>query len=166
VKAAESNLGWEARKQPDWFRDKGSQLKAIIGQRNEFFRKWLRSGRSDDRQRYVVKRREANMTVKKAKNEWMQEKTRKVEAGLLMGNSLGSMWKSLKELQRGKFGLRSVKTRTIRKAKCDPCKVSDVLGRWQEHFSQVLNVTSSYVVQAEASVPSCRVRTELDVPPS
>ena len=46
------------------------------------------SGRNGDQQRSV------NSAVKKAKNEWMQEKARAV--GMLSSGSHGSMWKSLR----------------------------------------------------------------------
>ena len=44
----------------------------------------------------------------------MQEAARAVEVGMLFRGSDGSMWKSLRELQRGKAGLRPVKTKTSR----------------------------------------------------
>ncbi len=48
--------------------------------------------------RSVLQRREVNSAVKKAKNDWIQEKAREVEEGML---SRGSHWKCLRELRRG-----------------------------------------------------------------
>ena len=167
VDAAEVTLGWEWRKQPDWFREKGGQLKEQIEKRNLLFHKWLRSNRNEDRQRYILQRRAVNSAVKKAKNDWMQEKAREVEVGMLSRGSHGSMWKSLRELQRGKAGLKPVRTKTIRKANGDPCEsVMQAVNRWQEHFSQVLNIRSQFVEETVSSVPSMKVREELGVPPS
>ena len=83
--------------------------------------------------RSVLQRREVNSAVKKAKNDWIQEKAREVEVGM---PSRGSHWKCLRELQLGKAGLRPVRTRTIRKVNEDPCEnVEQAVKRWQEHFS-------------------------------
>lgn len=40
------------------------------------------------------------------------------------------------------------------------------LNRWQEHFSQVLNILSQFVEETVSSVLSMKVREELSVPPS
>ena len=60
--------------------------------------------------------------VKKAKNDWLQEKTNDVEVVMLCGGSHRSLWKSLMGLQWGMVGLRSVRKRTIKKANGDPCE--------------------------------------------
>ncbi len=143
VEAAVGTLGWETRRQRDWFKEKGLLLRNIIEERNGLFRRWLRSSRNEDRQRYVAKRREINREMRKAKNDWMQEKAREIEVGFMMGNSHRGMRKTLKELQRSKAGLRPMKTRMIRKANDDPCNGGEeVINRWQEHFSQVLRTIS------------------------
>ena len=98
VDAAEITLGWETRKQPDWFKEKGPQLKELINRRNLLFQGWLRSRINSDGQRYVLQRREVTKAVKKAKNVWLQEKAKEVEVGMLSGGSHGSTWKRLREL--------------------------------------------------------------------
>lgn len=55
------------------------------------FQRWLRSGKNEDRQRYILQRRLVNSAMKKAKNEWMQEKARGVEVEMLSRGSLGCM---------------------------------------------------------------------------
>ncbi len=76
--AAEDVLGWETRRQPDWFKESSLVLKGLIEKRNDdLFGRWLRSGRNSDRQRFVAQRRKAAAAVKKAKNAWLQEKHRK-----------------------------------------------------------------------------------------
>ena len=159
VDAAEITLGWETRNQPDWFKEKGSLLKELIDRRN--------LQRNSDRQRYVLQRREVTKAVKKAKNDWLQEKANEVEVAMLSGGSHRSMWKCLRELQRGRIGLRPVKTRTIKKANGDPCEsVEESVTHWQEHFCQVLNVQSRYVEDTVSSVQLMAVREELGMPPS
>ena len=79
VDAAEITFGWETKNQPDWFKEKGSLLKELIGRRNLLFQRWLRSTQNSDRQRYVLQRREVTKAVKKAKNDWLQEKANEVK---------------------------------------------------------------------------------------
>ena len=107
-------------------------MRNIIEKRNGLFIRWLRSSRNEDRQRYVAKRGQVNREVRKAKNDWMQEKAREVEVGFMMGKSHRGMWKNLKELQRSKAGLRPMKTKMIRKANGDPCNGGEeVINCWQ-----------------------------------
>ena len=96
VDAAETTLGQETRKQPDWFKEKGTQLKELIDRRNVLSQIWLRSGRSCDRQRYVIQKREVTKAVKKAKNDWLQEKASEVEVAMQSGHAHRSMWKSVR----------------------------------------------------------------------
>ena len=139
--------------QPDWFREKGHLLKPQIEKRNLLFHKWLRSRRNSDRQRYMLQRREVLKAVKKAKNDWLQEK---VEVANLSGGSQRNMWKSLRELQRGRAGLRPVKTRVIKKLNGDPCKsVEESMSRWQEHFCQILNTQIRFNMDTISSALSC-----------
>ncbi len=67
--AAEDVLGWETRRQPDWFRESSLVLKGLIEKRNDLFGRWLKSGRNSDRQRYVAQRRKAAAAVKMAPGE-------------------------------------------------------------------------------------------------
>ena len=167
VDAAEDTLGWERGMQPDWFREKGHLLKPQIEKRNLLFHKWLRSRRNSDRQRYVLQRREVLKAVKKAKNDWLQEMADEVEVANLSGGSQRNMWKSLRELQRGRAGLRPVKTRVIKKLNRDPCKsVEESVSRWQEHFCQILNTQSRFNMDTISSVQSMAVREDLGLPPS
>ena len=62
--AADDVLGWETRRQPDWFKESSSVLKGLIEKKNDLFGRWLRSGRNSDRQRYVAQQRKAATAVK------------------------------------------------------------------------------------------------------
>ncbi len=75
-KSAEMVLGWEKRRQPDWFLDSIDQLRGLIQKRNALFARWLKTRCDRDRQSYVNQRREVAREVKRAKNEWFQRKAR------------------------------------------------------------------------------------------
>ena len=167
VSTGESVLGWECRKQPDWFKESAPALEGLIKKRNLLFGRWLRSGRNSDRQRYVAQRRVVAGAVKKAKNEWLQEKARAVEVGMLSGGTGGGAWRCMREIQKGRAGMRPVMTRVIKKSSGEVCVGRDeALLRWQEHFGNVLNIRSSYLEDVINEVPDCPIDESLDAPPS
>ena len=57
VGAAESVIGYESRRQPDWYKDNASVLRELIERRNMLFGTWLKSGSKGNRQKYVSQRR-------------------------------------------------------------------------------------------------------------
>ena len=164
VSAAE---GWETRRQPHWFNESTPVLKELIDRRNLLFGRWLRSGRNSDRQKYVDQRRVVAKAVRKAKSKWLEEQAREVEFAMLSGGSKRSMWSSLREIQRGRAGLRPVRSKVIRKANGELCAgPEESLSHWQEHFSAVLNMTSCFSNGIFHSVKQLPLREELDLPPS
>ena len=73
-------------------------------------------------------------------------------------------WKGLRELQRGKLGMRRpVRTRAVRDLDGKLCTGhDDTLQRWHQHFHDVLNVRSSYYVGVMNAVSDeYPVRSEL-----
>ena len=52
--------------------------------------------------------------MKQAKNDWQLEKARLVEVGMLSGGSSGLAWWSIREMQKGRAGLRPVTTKIIK----------------------------------------------------
>ena len=77
--SAEKCLGWENRKQPDWFKDSFEDLNKLIINCNLLFTKWLSTSHHSDRQRYVSQRWDVAHEVKHAKNACFQENAQQVE---------------------------------------------------------------------------------------
>ena len=167
VSAADNVLGRESRRQPDWFKECGPILEELRNKRNMLFGKWLRSGRNSDRQRYIAQRRLVAGAVKRAKNEWLQEKARIVEVGMLSSGSKGNAWKSMREIQKGRAGLRPTMTRVIRKVSGDGCVGRvESLQNWQDHFRNILNIRSSFSTDVINDVRDCPIDESLAAPPS
>ena len=53
TESATTILGYDKRRQPDWFHKNISTLKELISKRNTLFAKWLKTHHHSDRQRYV-----------------------------------------------------------------------------------------------------------------
>ena len=51
VVAAEGCLGFEKRKQPDWFRESSTSLKPLLQLRNGLYSKWLSSRKKSETRR-------------------------------------------------------------------------------------------------------------------
>ena len=96
--AAQEVLGWDRRKQPDWFQHNHKYLEELIAKRNKHFKQWLNSGKSTDRREYVALRQDVAKAVKKAKNDWLQEKAKEIESGMQSGSSRRGVWNSLKDI--------------------------------------------------------------------
>ena len=84
---AQEVLGWERRKQPDWFWQNGKDLEEWTAKQNKHFKEWLNSGKSIDRRKYVAVRQEVARAVKKTKNDWLQEKAKEIESRMQSGSS-------------------------------------------------------------------------------
>ena len=169
TKAAENVLGWEGRRQPDWFQENIANLQELIRKRNRLFTKWLRTHHHSDRQRYVAQRSAVAREVKRGKNTWFQQKAKQIEIEILQGASGRGVWQGLREIQRGRAGLQPVRPKAIRKedGQLHVCMGPDeVMQCWQKHFERVLNVRSSFIESAIQQGHQYPVREEMSEPPT
>ena len=75
-------------------------------------------------------------------------------------------WQGIRDIQRGRSGLNTVRPRAIRNIDGQMCMgPEETLQCWRDHFSTVLNVTSSYtevIIQAQHQYP----REDMSEPPT
>ena len=162
--SAEKCLGWENRRQPDWFKDNFEDLQKLIMNHNLLFAKWLSTGYHSDRQRYVSQRRAVAHEVRHAKNTWFQQKAQQVEIAMRGGKGV---WNGLWDIQRGRAGLRPVKPKAIRNSSGEICMGPESsLHRWHEHFETVLNTRSNFEESVIQSAEQRPVRKDLAQPPA
>jgi len=98
LKAAESVLGWEDSKQPDWFIESYSKLRPLIIKRNCLFQRWLKT---QLREHFVGQCRHVARMVRKTKNDWYQQQAQLVEEGVTSGGSMHVVWQSLCNIRQG-----------------------------------------------------------------
>ena len=98
LKAAEHTLGFEDKRQPDWYREYQFTLQVLIDKRNILFKKWLRTHQPRDRQKYVAQRRLVASEVKQAKNRLFQTKAQEGESGVMTGVAGRGVWKGLRDI--------------------------------------------------------------------
>ena len=167
LKAAKDTLGFEKRRQPDWFKDNEASLKNLIDTRNNLFSTWLRTHHHRHRQQFLSQRRLVASEIKHAKNEWFQAKACEVEHGMMTGIAGKGVWQGLRDIQRGRRGLQPVRPRVIKKRNGDVCvSPSEAVERWRQHFETVLNVNSDYQEAALLALCQYETRGDLDEPPT
>ena len=97
VNTGKALLGRDCRHQPDWYKNSAYSLKPLITSRNTLFSQWLRSQCHRDRQRYVEMRTTVTAAVRKAKNDWFQQKAKEIE-GKVMKGTVCDAWKYILEI--------------------------------------------------------------------
>jgi len=120
VNAGNELLGRDCRRQPDWYKDSVCTLQPQIASRNALFTQWLQSWCHRDRQRYVELRKTVTAAVRKAKNDWFQQKAKEIE-GKVMKGLVGDAWKYIRDIQSGRAGLKPTKPKAVRKLDGDLC---------------------------------------------
>ena len=79
VAGAEVIVSEDCRRQPDRFKDSAAILQPLIALQNALFKQWLHSQCHQDWQHYVSMRRTVPNSVRKAKNDWFQQREQEVE---------------------------------------------------------------------------------------
>lgn len=140
--AAQSILGNECRKHPDWFREKAATLKPLLEKRNKLYTKFLNSKKEHDKRAFTAFRTNVMKAMRDAKNSWFQNKAEEAQRGRFGGKSV---WRCITDIQRGRRGLVPLRTVTVRKEDGTPCTTpEEVQQRWNRHFTKVLNVRSQF----------------------
>ena len=65
--AAKDELGYENRKQPDWFRESKKDLKILIAERNRLYALWISTRLERDRKKHARARRLARQAIEMLK---------------------------------------------------------------------------------------------------
>ena len=143
TESAEETLGFQKRRQPDWFTESKDTLEPLLNERNQRYQEWISSGRSDDTwNRFKAARSKARAAVRSAKNSWFTNKAKSLDGARF---SSSRVWACVKDMQAAKQGLRPVSTTAIRDANGNICKsVEEQGGRWYQHFDGVLNIPSTF----------------------
>ena len=71
---ADSVLGYEGKKQPDWYSESIDTIEPALKQRNECYQRWLATGRIKDHTKFAKAWASARRTVREAKNAWFRSK--------------------------------------------------------------------------------------------
>eukprot|EP00117_Sycon_ciliatum_P015630 scpid74294/ scgid15399/ Craniofacial development protein 2; p97 bucentaur protein len=163
--AAQSALGRQGRRQPDWFADSRDTLKPLLVERNACHRSWITNGRrNDDYQKLRTARRQARQAVRTAKNQWFATVAGRVESGRF--NS-ARVWAGIRSLQDARSGLKPIPSMAILDENGNICTSPAEQGqRWSRHFTKVYNIPSTFDSGVIDQVEQQDIVEELGEPPN
>ena len=164
TETAQSVLGKENRRHPDWFKECADELKPFFERRNDLYNKWLSSGKEEDRLKFAKARNDAKRNTRKAKNKWFQQKATEAQNGRHGGKLV---WRCIRDMQCGRRGLVPVKSAVIRDETGQPCRTpQSTQQRWRRHFQEVLNMHSQFNAAEMEQVRQRPLRPHMAEPPS
>ena len=143
--AAKECLGYEDRRQPDWFRESEVDLNPLFAERNRLHTVWINNGGERNRKKYADARRAARRAVRGAKDAWFHRKASEAERGRNGGKIV---WRCIRDIQRGRRGLVPVRVAAVKDEDGNACTTTEAQQeRWKRHFSKVLNIQSQFDVE-------------------
>ena len=108
---AESVLGYETRRQPDWFRESEADIKPLLERWTRLYTLWLSTAREGDWKKFVKARSDARRAVRGAKDNWFQRKALEAQRSQFGGKAV---WRCVRDIQRGRRGLVPVRSAIVR----------------------------------------------------
>lgn len=164
ITAAKETIGRGKRKQPEWFTDSKDVLAPLIEEKNRAFERFLQSSSSRAKNEFRKLQRKVKKAVDKARDQWIAKVAADGEAAVKDGKT---RWESIRKLQRAFAGRRSVRPNAVKKLDGELAEgEAEVLQRWQQHFSSLLNTQSTVDDQVLNDMPSHPVCSEFDELPT
>ena len=133
--AAETELGYENRKQPDWFRESEADHKPLVAERNRLYVLWLSTGHKRDKKKHGNAHRIVRWVISVAKNAWFQCKVLEAERGRQSGRLV---WRCIRDIQRGRRGLVPVRSASVKDENGNVCMTFEV--KSERNFTKILNI--------------------------
>ena len=94
--AAQSTLGTQKRRSPDWFAENSSKLLPLYEQRNKFYLRYINTDSEEDRNNFKRARKEARRATREAKNQRFVMKAKEAQEGRNGGKVV---WKYICDIQ-------------------------------------------------------------------
>ena len=164
VAASSEVLGYETRRQPDWFRDSVDTLRPLIERKNAAHQEFLQKDTRDSKLVFRTQQRAVQRAVNAAKEVWIERVA--THADNLDCHSR-MQWECVRQLQEVNGGRKPARPLSVLDENgnltTDPAATCD---RWQRHFDGVLNITSQFSDSSLESLERRPTRHELDNPPT
>ena len=139
---AQSTLGTQKRRSPDWIAENSSKLLPLYEQRNKFYLRYINTNSEEDRNNFKRARNEARRATRGAKNQWFVMTAKEAKEGRNGGKVV---WKCIRDIQRGRKGLVPVNCTRLLDEEGKECKTPrQKQERWRRHFEHILNIYSQF----------------------
>lgn len=117
-----------------------------------------------DQHAFRKARSDTRREIRKAKDQWFRTKALEAEENRFSGKSI---WKSIRDMQRGRRGLVPMRSPTIRDEAGNPCTTpEEQQDRWRRHFASILNIQSQFDPEEMEKVKQRPIRAEIAELPS
>ena len=87
---ADNVLGYEDKKEPDWYSESADTIELALKERSECYQRWLATGQVRDHIRFAKARAQATRIVRAAKNAWFKSKAEAAQNDKFSGKGAGS----------------------------------------------------------------------------
>ena len=147
---AKTELGYEDRRQPDWFRESEENLKLLFLEKNRLYALWLSTGKEIYKKKHRIART-ARRAVRTAKDAWFQRKALEAERGRHYGKLV---WKCIRDIQRERRGVVPMRLAMVKDENGSVCTTTESQhNRWRRHFNNFLNLQSEFDMEELERVP-------------
>ena len=96
-------LGYQVKRQPDWFVESENVLKPVVGERRHHYKLWISSHKPSDYRNFNRAHRNARKAVREAKDAWFKKKTSEAERGQFGGKGVWKTTETSSMLSGGLF---------------------------------------------------------------
>ena len=160
VQAAEDAIGRGKQRQPEWLEDNVQTLTPLINAKNAALNRMLNSNSAGARRAF----RQSQWLVKKQKEKWILSVAKEVEEAV---KDRKTRWECIRRLQQAYAGRRPCIPTEVKKEDGQLTNgPSEMLQRWHQHFSKLLNQQSNFDEEVIQQLPVVPPNPEFDDPPS
>ena len=164
VSAAGEEIGRGKRKQPEWFEENQDELMELIEMKNKAHVRMLAVKTVGAKKEFRQQQRKVKKAVDRAKEVWIRKVAQEGEAAKKDGRT---RWECIKRLQQSHAGRRPARPSAVKKEDRELAQgPSDVMERWHQHFSNLLNRQSTFNNDVIQRMPMQSPCLDLDEPPT
>lgn len=155
-------LGLQNRNHRDWFDENEPTIRDLLKKKQQSFEALLQNESPENRKRYRLARNNCQRELRRMKNQWWLDRAAEIESYAQCHNSR-SFFEALRLVsQRKSGGINPINgsdgTRLTKK--------DDILARWKEHFSTLLNQPGTPDMSVLDDIPQEAVMLELEQDPT
>lgn len=164
LETAEKSVGFKDKKSVDWFDDNNEKILSLISSKRTAYLSLTQDPSSVIKKiRFQELKKKCQTEIREIKNDWWQQKSRELQ-GLSDARDLRNFYAGLKEI----YGPSRSSTGILKAADNTTVLTNsqDILMRWKEHFSTLLNRSSTAADDFLRHVPQHPPQPWMAVPPT
>ena len=157
-------LGFPKRKNQDWFDENNSETSKIIDSTHLAHMKYMSNKNCKTaKNSYILAKRSAQKHLRALKEKWWNTKAKELQSAADSKNSQ-AFYQGLKAV----YGPQTKGVSPLLSSDGQQLLVDEdkIIERWVEHYSEVLNRTSTVNLDVINSIPQRKVLDEIDLPPT